>query len=279
MDWLILFFIIDFLLAILIGLFITKRIKEWKTARRKEVASLITASKPIAKAFNPAEVTSLPRPVRRYLQKTVAAGANYIHNTHLKQSGKMRFNDRWINLDADQYYSTLPPGFIWNAKMKLGPAWISDRDCYVGGKGNMLIKILSALQLFNVKGQEMDHASIIRYLSELPWLPTALLANNINWETIDNHSAKATITDGKLNASGIFYFNDDDEIIGFSTPKRYRSDSGRMEAWSGRFSNYRQFGYYLIPTKATAIWNAADGDFEYVRLNIKHAEFNITDAD
>ncbi len=275
MDWLLIFLVVDFLLAILIGIFIAKRIKEWKAAREREISKLMTAAEPINKTFRHADAERLPAPVRRYLQKVVKEGAPYISTTHLKQSGKMRFNDRWINLDADQYYSVVPPGFIWDAKMKLGPAWITARDCYVGGKGNMLIKILSSLQLFDVKGKEMDHASILRHLSELPWLPTALLADNISWEAIDDYSAKATITDGTLSASGTFHFNENSEAIGFNATGRFRSDTGKMEPWSGIFGNYKEFGDYLIPTEASAVWNAQGGDFEYIRLSIDRAEFNL----
>ncbi|MGI2335609.1 MAG: DUF6544 family protein [Dehalogenimonas sp.] len=279
MDWIIIFLIADFLLAILIGIFITKRIKSWDSARKQEIKKLLTAAEPLNKTFKPSDADRLPLPVRRYLQKTVKEGAAYISTTQLNQSGQIRFNDRWIKLNAHQYYSVQPTGFIWDAKMKLGPAWITARDRYQNGKGNMLIKILSALTLFDVKSKEMDHASILRHLSELPWLPTALLVDNIIWEEIDAHTAKATIKDGDLRAFGTFYFNEQDEITGFSAPERFRSDSGKMEPWSGSFSNYRQFGDYLIPTEASALWNSPGGDFEYVRINIQEAEFNLKPFD
>lgn len=279
MDWIIIFLIADFLLAILIGIFIARRIKDWNAARRQEIDELLTAAEPLNKTFNKADADRLPPPARRYLQKAIKEGAAYISTTRLEQTGKIRFNDRWINLDARQYYSVQPAGFIWDAKMKLGPAWITARDRYQNGKGNMLIKILSALTLFDVKSREMDHASILRHLSELPWLPTGLLADNVVWEQIDDHTAKATIKDGDLSACGTFYFDEHDEITGFSAPERFRSDSGKMGPWSGSFSNYQQFGDYLIPTKASAVWNAPGGDFEYIRLDISKAEFNLKPAD
>jgi hypothetical protein len=278
-DWIIGFFVVDFLLAVLIGIFIAKRIKEWSTARQQEINKLLNAATPLNKTFNRADADKLPPPVRRFMLKAVKEGAACISTARLKQNGRMRFNDRWIKLDARQYYSVQPAGFIWDAKMKLGPAWITARDRYQNHKGNMLIKILSALPLFDVKSREMDHASILRHLSELPWLPTALLADNIHWDNIDDRSAKATITDGDLSASGTFYFNEQDEITGFAAPERFRSDSGKMEPWSGNFSNYQEFGGYRIPTAARAVWNAPDGDFEYIQLAISEAAFNLPPGD
>ncbi|MEN8614798.1 DUF6544 family protein [Dehalogenimonas sp. THU2] len=274
MNWWLLFFAIDLILGILIAVWLTRRVKDWTTARRKEVDELLSDAQPIDKTFRQTDVTRLPPPVQRYLKKVVKEGTPYISTAHLKQSGKIRFNNRWINLSANQYYTVEPTGFIWNAKMKLGPAWLTTRDCCQKGKGNMLIHVLSALPLFDVTGKEMDHASILRYLSELPWLPTAFLHDSIRWEAVDDSSAKATITDGGLSASGVFHFNGNDEITSFTSSGRFRSDTGKITPWSGTFSNYREFGGILIPSEGSAIWNAPGEDFEYVRLTIESVEYN-----
>jgi hypothetical protein len=273
MTWLIAFLIFDLIIGILMALLIGRGARNWTESRRLEIERLNAKAQPIAKTFSYTDLGHLPPPLQRYLRKSIKEGAVYISRLHLKQSGRMRFNQRWIPIEADQYYSVMPTAFTWNARMKLGPAWVAARDRYSNGKGNMLISILSTLPLFDVRGPEMDHASLLRYLSELPWLPTALLSTNITWKEIDDQIVEATIIDNGVTATGTFHFNDSDEIVTFSSPGRFRNEIGKIQPWSGTWANYKEFNGFRIPTEGNAVWNAPEGDFEYVRLKIEDAQF------
>ncbi|KTB48850.1 DUF6544 family protein [Dehalogenimonas alkenigignens] len=274
MEWLLVFFAVDLVLGILIAIALGRSIKGWSLDRKAEIEKLLSKAKPIDRVFNQADVSRLPPPVQRYLLKAIIQGTPYVSRLHLKQSGRMRFNQRWISIEADQYYSAEPLSFTWIAKMKLGPAWVAARDRYSNGKGNMLIKILSAVPLFDVRGPEMDHASLLRYLSELPWLPTAFLSDHITWQAIDDRTAEATITDGGISATATFHFNGADEISEFKSLGRFRSETGKITPWSGTWSNYQEFNGFRIPTEGNAVWNDPQGDFEYVRLKIETAEYD-----
>ncbi|APV43938.1 hypothetical protein Dform_00583 [Dehalogenimonas formicexedens] len=273
MIWLMIFLVFDLTIAILMALLIGRGSKTWNESRRIEIEKLNADAQPIDKIFDASAITNLPAPVRRYLTKSIKPGTPFVIKLHLKQTGQMRFNQRWIKIEGDQYYSVSPPAFNWLARMKLGPAWIAARDRYSNGKGNMLISILSTFPLFDVRGPEIDNASLLRYLSELPWLPTAFLSGNITWKEIDDRNAAATFTDNGVTASGIFHFNDDDEVVAFISSGRFRNDTGKMTPWSGTWSNYREFNGFRIPTEGNAVWNAPEGDFEYIRLKVETAEY------
>jgi hypothetical protein len=273
MTWLIAFLIFDLLVGILMAFLIGRGARNWTESRSLEIERLNAKAQRVEKTFSNSDLAHLPPPLQRYLRKSIKEGAPFISRLHLKQSGQMRFNQRWIPIEADQYYSVTPSAFTWNARMKLGPAWVAARDRYSNGKGNMLISILSTFPLFDVRGPEMDHASLLRYLSELPWLPTAFLSDNITWREIDDRNVAATITDKGVTASGIFHFNDENEIVAFISSGRFRNDTGKMTPWSGTWSNYREFNGFRIPAEGNAVWNAPDGDFEYVRLKIEDAQF------
>ncbi|XUX00892.1 MAG: DUF6544 family protein [Dehalogenimonas sp.] len=273
MIWLIIFLAFDLIVGILMALLIGRGSKTWNESRRVEIERVNSGAQPVNQTFDTSAISHLPAPVQRYLTKSIKKGTSYIRRLHLKQTGQMRFNQRWIKIEADQYYSVSPPAFTWVAKMKLGPAWVAARDRYSNGKGNMLISILSTFPLFDVRGPEMDHASLLRYLSELPWLPTAFLEGNITWKAIDDQTAGATISDSGITASGIFRFNSEDEIVAFISSGRFRNDTGKMTPWSGTWSNYREFNGFRIPTEGNAVWNAPEGDFEYIRLKVEDAQF------
>ena len=274
MTWLLVFLAFDLIVGILMALLIGRGARNWTESRRLEIEKLTAKAQPMEKTFSNSDVDHLPPPVRRYLRKSIQEGAPFISRVHLKQSGRMRFNQRWIPIEADQYYSVTPPAFTWVAKMKLGPTWVAARDRYSDGKGKMLISILSTFPLFDVKGPDMDRASLLRYLSELPWLPTAFLSDNIAWKEINDRAAEATVTDNGVTATGTFHFNESDEIIGFTSPGRFRNDTGKITPWSGTWSSYQEFDGFRVPTAGNAVWNAPDGDFEYVRLQVEGAKFN-----
>jgi len=273
MTWLIAFLVFDLIVAILMAVLIGRGSKNWNESRRVEIETLNAGAQTLEKTFEVSSIAEFPAPVRRYLTKVVKPGTPYVSRLHLKQTGQMRFNQRWIKIEADQYYSVVPTAFSWVARMKLGPAWVAARDRYSNGKGNMLISILSTFPLFDVRGPKMDHASLLRYLSELPVLPTAILAGNITWKAIDDQTAGATISDSGITASGIFRFNSEDEIVAFISSGRFRNDTGKMTPWSGTWSHYQEFNGFRIPTEGNAVWNAPEGDFEYIRLKVEKAEF------
>ena len=71
----------------------------------------------------------------------------------------------------------------------------------------MFIKMLGVKTIGDVRGEEMDYSSLVRYLNEMMWFPTAFLNDNIRWEAVDQNSARVTITDGR-SASAVMYFDE-----------------------------------------------------------------------
>jgi hypothetical protein len=48
--------------------------------------------------------------------------------------------------------------------------------------------------LFDQTGEAMDSASLVTYLSEILFIPSAALQDNVKWEEIDGLHAKATLS-------------------------------------------------------------------------------------
>ncbi len=66
---------------------------------------------------------------------------------------------------------------------------------YAGGEGRMLIKAGSLFTVVDDRGPERDQGSMMRYLSEMIWFPTAFLEDNVSIESINDDSARVTLTD------------------------------------------------------------------------------------
>jgi len=184
-----------------------------------------------SKTFNFNDLEGLPEPVQRYFKYALRDGQEHIKFVRLKQIGefKMKENQPWMPIHAEQYFTTEDPAFIWRVKLAMAPfIWIEGRDMYYQGRGNMLIKLLSTITVADAAGSEMDISSLIRFLAEAPWFPTALLPSDyIEWKEIDSNSARVVIKDKGYIASGIFTFNEKGEIIKFVTNDRYREVDGK----------------------------------------------------
>src|SRR4030042_4326425 len=57
----------------------------------------------------------LPEPVQRYLAYSGVVGKQIPRTVRLKQVGRIRQGEKsaWMKIEAVEYYSTTPPGFIW----------------------------------------------------------------------------------------------------------------------------------------------------------------------
>jgi uncharacterized protein DUF6544 len=65
----------------------------------------------------------LPEPVQRYLRYTQVIGTSRIGTIKLQQKGYIRQapNQPWKPFEAEQYFVTKPPSFVWIANMKALP--------------------------------------------------------------------------------------------------------------------------------------------------------------
>jgi hypothetical protein len=114
----------------------------------------------------------------------------------------------------------------------------------------------------------MNEAEFVRYLAEAVWYPTALLpAAGVEWEAVDETSARATMTDGDVTASAVFHFGEDGRVERV-TAKRYRQETDDFAPWVGSFDAYKRHDGVEVPTAAEVAWRTPDGDRPYWRATV-----------
>jgi hypothetical protein len=216
--------------------------------------------------------------VRRYLTFTGVVGYPWIDSVRLKQVGRFRQGaDRpWMPMTAEETYTTAPPSLIWNARFKIaGLPLLRARDRYEAGHGHMYGKLAGLVTVFDVRGDDLDQATMIRYLNEIMWFPTAFLGENITWQAVDERSAEVTFTDGGRSVSAVMHFDDEGRITNFTTD-RYREDDGAfsLDPWSTPMTGYGEMAGLNLPLKGTAVWKLPDGDLPYAELEITELAYN-----
>jgi len=147
-------------------------------------------------------------------------------------------------------------------------------DAYVEGEGRLRATLLGAIPVASAgPDRQMNEAELQRYLSETPWFPTALLpAAGVSWEGIDDRTARATIADGDVTATGVFHF-DGARYLRRLTADRYRQDTDTVAPWVGRYLTYETRDGMAIPIEAEVGWETADDTVPYWRGEIPEIEY------
>ena len=223
-------------------------------------------------------LAELPEPAQRYLNYTSVVGKPWIDTVYLKQTGRFRQGaDRpWMPLTAEEWYTTNPPSLLWKARFKMaGLPLLSAKDRYEAGHGHMFGKVAGLFTVFDMRGPELDQGTMIRYLNEIMWFPTAFLGDNIAWQSVDDHSADTIFTDGGKSVSGRWFFDDEGRITNFRT-KRYREIGGdfSLDEWSTPIIDYGSRAGLNLPVRGQAVWHLPEGDLVYADLEITEAEYN-----
>jgi hypothetical protein len=127
-----------------------------------------------------------------------------------------------------------PPEFVWDATMRVAGIPVGrTRDMYHSGQGRMLVKAASLVTVADAQGVEMDQGSMMRYLSEMMWFPSAFLEDNVSFEAIDATSAHVTLTDQGKTATATVFFDSAGRLTNF-VAQRYAIAGGRsdLRTWS-----------------------------------------------
>ena len=152
---------------------------------------------------------------------------------------------------------------------------LSVTDRFADGHGGLSVKLWSFIPVANARGPEMDQGELQRYLSEMAYYPTAWLSHAIEWQAVDAYTAKATMRSQGITASTDLHVNEEGKLTHVTT-ERYMAEHGhyQLEAWSGRFDEYREVGGMLIPAKFAVIWHLASGEFNWLRGELTAIEYN-----
>jgi hypothetical protein len=251
----------------------------FKRKANSEAAQLLTkaASPSPDDVITEEDIKVLPEPVQKYLRFTGTIGKERVLTVRLKQKGSFRQGNRpWMPFTAEQYYTTNPPAFIWIADMKAFPlVSVKGKDMSFEGKGNIVIKIPPFVTIADARGQEIDQGTLVRYLNEIMWFPSAYLSDYISWEAIDSNKAKATITFGDNRASATLCFDDEGGMVNFEA-QRYYTEGNRssLEKWTTPIKEYGEINGVRLPVKGEGVWKLSSGDFPYIKVEITDIEYN-----
>ncbi len=128
------------------------------------------------------------------------------------------------------------------------------------------------MKILDGKGPEFNQGELVRWLSETPWFPTALLPSEyIRWEPVDAQHANVFLIDHNVAVDGCFSINDQGQITKFKA-KRY-GDNG-LQDWICQYSDYREVDGLRVPFYAEASWNSETEESKYAKFKVEQIEYD-----
>lgn len=212
--------------------------------------------------YDVSELRGLPLPVQLYFQRALRPGQKIVSGVEISHVGTFNMSphgQRWRPFSSGQSVVTQRPGFVWSGRISLfAGAAAFVHDAYVAGHGVLSPTLMGLFSLGKQQhGDALDRAELIRYLAEAAWYPTALLpSQGVSWSAVDEHSANATLSDGRSTVTLLFSFNEHGMIASASSDARGAIDAGVlvMRPWEGRWSTYRRREGMRVPTSGEASW-------------------------
>lgn len=223
----------------------------------------------------------LPPPVARYFDRVLQVRGRRVARAILRHEGEFALKpNEWKPFTSRQLYVTAPRGFLWDATIRMLPlVHIRVRDSFIRGRGATTAALGGAISIVDVGGSgDMAAASLLRYLAEAAWLPTALLpGDGVAWSAIDDSTARVTLVDGALRLALDVHFGTTGGIERV-TGLRGREVKGRVipTPWEGRFSEeLLTVEGMRIPASGEVAWLLPEGRFAYWRGRVVEARFDF----
>ncbi len=233
-------------------------------ARVKELKEHLVASQQNA---GPA-TTALPELVRAYAVRAGGrVGALPVFHARHKAMLTTSEGSASIALEAEQWTGILTPGIVWTATGSMAGLPVGVFDSYVDGRGELSARVLGTFRVAGGTGPEYDKGELMRYLSELPVYPDAILnARGLTWRQLDDRTVEVSADSLGGKASIRFIFDTGGDIVRMEADDRPMvRENGRTvpTPWHGTYGDYRPFGTYRVPAFGEVGWVLPDGLFTY----------------
>ena len=106
--------------------------------------------------------------------------------------------------------------------------------------------------------------------------PATLIDTRIKWEPIDEKKAKAVFTNGSISITAILYFNEQGQLINFTSSDRYDLTGKQWIPFSTPVYEHKNCNGYNLFYKGDAVWHYPEGEFTYGKFTLKEIQYNLS---
>ncbi|MEW6323310.1 MAG: DUF6544 family protein [Acidobacteriota bacterium] len=228
-----------------------------------------------------ADLAHLPPPVQRYVRLTGAVGQPRVHHVWVSWRGRIRgaADEPWMDFTAEQHNFLDEPARFFVMDATRGGLPVDVLHAYHHGAASMRVRLLSLVPLVSADGPDMTRAETVTLLNDLALLaPAGLINQAIQWEPLDDRSARARYTVGAHTVSAVLWFNDAGELVNFTSDDRMAQSAGGAAwtamPWSTPVGEYRQFGPWRLVSRGAGTWRPPEGEYTYIEMEVADVRTN-----
>lgn len=226
------------------------------------------------------DIESLPSVVQKWMRTSGVVGKPMVSNVFLTQKLELKLKPEqveWNNGYAEQYFTIQSPAFNWSMNAQMNQVLnVTGRDKFEDGKGEMMVRLQSLIPVADVKDDfKINQASLQRFLAEIVWFPSAALSPYMQWEKIDENSARATMTYNGTKGSGVFFFDEDGTFEKFVAMRfKDKGDTSPTE-WVVIATKTEKRNGIKIPVECEASWMVENAQWTWLRLKIQSIAYDV----
>lgn len=244
-----------------------------------DVADRIETSSKIEKNFlSEKDIEHLPPPVQKYLRYTGVINKEKVNNVKIVFDVEMREKGKdWFKAKSVQYNFFNEPTRLFFMKGKMFGMTVPGYHRYVESKATMDIRLFGLFPIVKQSGDVMNKTETVTLFNDMCLMvPATLIDKRIQWELIDSLTTKAVFTNRGISISAVLYFNENGQLINFTSDDRTAITDMRQYRFSTPVTDYKNINGINVPTYGEAIWHYPDGEFVYGKFNLKTIQYNLS---
>lgn len=262
-----------------VALFSLVALRLWdERADRREWTRLIASQAATPAVYDPALVSNLPEPARRFFNFAIQPGTPLLTVTEIDMGGEFSLGTRhkpdYRPMEARQILAA-PTGFVWKVRMP-GVVPVSGSDT---GRWTRF-RILGLIPVARMGGDpDHERAAYGRYVAEAVfWTPAAVLPGpGVVWEAVDEDTARVTMTrddlsqavDVKVDAEGR------PDVVQFMRWSNANPDrTHRLQPFGGKLAEFREIQGFRIPFNVEAAnMSGTEEHFVFFKAKVSAVRF------
>ncbi|MDP2688094.1 MAG: hypothetical protein Q8O62_12785 [Aequorivita sp.] len=227
------------------------------------------------------DIEHLPISVQKYLEYVGVLGTPKINTVKAIFNGEMREKGKdWFAFTSEQYNFYENPTRLFFLKANFKGLPTQGYHFYRNGSASMLIKLLSLFPVVAIDKPELFKTETVTFFNDkCLFAPATLIDKNIEWQTIDETTVKATYHNKIATISAMLYFNEEGQLINFVSEDRMEVNSNQSVPFSTPVTKYGSINGYNLPIAADAVWHFPDGDFVYGKFILQNVQYNLKNLD
>lgn len=220
------------------------------------------------RAFEPAAISHLPRPVQQYLTHAIAPNTPLASAVRLEMVGAIQLGGKWRPFEAEQVIRW-DRGLIWQAEVKMGLLTIRGSDRFVDGEGAMCWRLWGLIPIVSARGPDISRSAAGRLRAETMWIPSVLLGEDARWGIREGGQPRAQVAIAGDLAAVNLTIDDSGRVLETEMRRWGNPDGGEYQetSFGARVQAEATFDGYTIPTELRVGWHFGTDRFE------SHGEF------